>query len=89
MIYAAAGRLGLSRGEMRELTWRQLDLMDRARRVLLWDLIADLKAFVAASKGVTIDAAALNPERSQGLKRGEKFKPSEIGITGHVTRRSD
>lgn len=61
--------------------------MDRARRVLLWDLVADLKAFVAASKGVTIEAAALNPERSQGVQRGEKFKPSEVGIDGHVTRR--
>lgn len=81
MIYQAAGIVGLSRADLRALTWRQLDDMEQGRRLLAWDLVADLKAFMGSCHGAAFTPAELNPERVQ-MERAKKperrMKPSEV-----------
>ena len=89
MIYEAAGRVGLSRAGLRELTWRQLDDMDYGRKCLAWDLVADLKSFLASCHGVALGADQLNTFRRsmEGEVMGPKVKPSQVSPDGTVNRK--
>lgn len=85
MIYQAAGVVGLSRADLRALTWRQLDDMEKGRRLLAWDIVADLKAFMGSCHGAALTPHELNPERVQmekAAKPKRRMKPSEVRPDG-------
>ena len=72
------------------MTWRELDVMDRARRVFFWDLVASLKSAMFIVEGVEVDPDQINPERlNVPVGEKQKAKPSEVGLDGYVRRGSD